>query len=191
MKALVILGSPRVKMNTDTLLDEVIRGMEQNKVSVEKIELGKRNIHPCIACGACEKTGTCFIKDDMKEMYQKFNEADIIIIGSPLYFNSVSAITKTMIDRCQAFWSSKYVLNKSSIDKTKKRRGLFVCVAGAKQSENGFIGATIVMELFFKAINAKYEENILIDNTDKTFVKNRREILAKAFEAGKKISSTL
>lgn len=177
-------------MNTDTLLNQVMKGLEQNKVFIEKIELEKLNIRPCISCNACAKTGTCFMRDDMEEMYDKFNEADMIIIGSPLYFNSVSAIAKAMIDRCQALWSSKYVLNKPSIDKRKKRRGLFVCTAGAKQSENGFIGATVVMDLFFKAINAKYEENLLVDNTDAILVKDRKELLDKAFELGQKISSS-
>jgi len=184
MKALVILGSPRVKMNTDILLEEVIKGLKSQNVEVEKIELGRLKFEPCISCNICGKTGHCYKKDDMTAIYDKFNTSDIIVIGSPMYFNSVTAITKTMIDRCQSFWSSKYILNQSSIDKSKKRKGMFVCVGGAKQSEEGFIGATVVMDLFFKAINTEYIYNMLVDNTDEVFVGDSKEILENAYKIG-------
>ncbi|QXM05792.1 flavodoxin family protein [Crassaminicella indica] len=188
MKALAILGSPRVKMNTDLLLNSVIQGLEEQHVVVEKIELKKFNIHPCIACGACEKTGVCFINDDMHKLYQKFDAADIVVFASPLYFNSVTSIAKTMIDRCQMFWSSKYVYNKPAIDRTKKRNGMFIATAGSLQKENGFMGATLVVDLFFRAINTKYHYNLLVDNTDKLFVKERLGLLEKAYEMGKKLT---
>lgn len=188
MKALVILGSPRIKMNTDILLDEAIKGLKLQGVEVEKIELGRLKFEPCTSCNACGKTGYCYKKDDMTGIYDKFNDSDIIVIGSPMYFNSVTAITKAMIDRCQSFWSSKYVLNKSSIDKNKRRKGMFVCVGGAKQSEEGFIGATVVMDLFFKAINTEYTYNMLVDNTDEVFVGDSKELLQTAYEMGVKLA---
>jgi multimeric flavodoxin WrbA len=187
LKALAILGSPRIKMNTDILLDKVIDGLEDRDVFVEKIELRKLNIHPCIACGACEKTGNCFMKDDMNLLYNKFDEADIVVFASPLYFNSVTSMSKIMIDRCQMFWSSKYVLNKSSINRAKKRNGLFICTGGSVQKENIFLGATLVMDLFFKAINTKYQYNLFADRTDKILVKERIELLDKAYEMGQKL----
>lgn len=188
MKALVILGSPRVKMNTDILLEQVIKGLESQNVEVEKIELGKLKFDPCISCNACGKTGYCYKKDDMTGIYDKFNHSDIIVIGSPMYFNSVTAIIKAMIDRCQSFWSSKYILNESSIDKSRRRKGMFVGVGGAKQSEEGFIGAKVVMDLFFKAINTEYMYNILVDNTDEVFVGDSEELLEKAYEMGIKLA---
>lgn len=184
MKALVIFGSPRTKMNTDILLEQVIKGLEAKNVEVEKIELGKLKFDPCISCNACGQTGQCYKKDDLTSIYDKFDTSDIIVVGSPMYFNSVTAITKTMIDRCQAFWSSKYILNKPSIDKNKKRKGMFVCVGGAKQPEEGFIGATVVMDLFFKAINTEYVYNMLVDNTDEVFVGDSKDLLKKAYKMG-------
>ncbi|MBB6217029.1 multimeric flavodoxin WrbA [Anaerosolibacter carboniphilus] len=187
MKALVVLGSPRSKMNTDILLEQIIRGLSTEVIEIEKIQLGKLTISPCISCNACGKTGLCFIKDDMTEIYEKFNQSDIIVIGSPLYFNSVTGITKMMIDRCQAFWSSKYVFNQPSIDKNRARKGVFVCTGGAKQSEDGFIGATVVMDLFFKAINTEYTHNLLVDNTDEFFTGERKDILDRAYDIGKEL----
>lgn len=185
MKALVVLGSPRSKMNTDILLEQIISGLSTETIEIEKILLNKLTINPCISCNACGKTGACFIKDDMAEIYEKFNHSDIIIIGSPLYFNSVTGITKMMIDRCQAFWSSKYVYNQPSIDKNRARKGVFVCTGGAKQPESGFVGATRVMDLFFKAINTEYAHNLLVDNTDELFTGERRDILDRAYNIGK------
>ena len=112
VKALAIMGSPRIKMNTDRVIEKIIQGLKQEEVFVEKIELAKRKIEPCTACGYCESTGLCIIRDDMTDLYKQFDESDIIIVGSPLYFNSVTGITKIMIDRCQAFWRSKYILQK-------------------------------------------------------------------------------
>ncbi len=190
MRALVILGSPRINMNTDILLNEVIKGLQSQNVEVEKIVLGQLKFDPCIACDACAETGHCYKRDDLTDIYDKFNDSDIIVVGSPMYFNSVTAITKAMIDRCQTYWSSKYKLNRSSIDKNKRRRGMFVGVGGTKYEnlEKDFIGATVVMELFFKAINTEYMYNILVDNTDRVFVGDRKELLKKAYSMGIKLA---
>ena len=188
LKALAILGSPRKNKNTDVLLNKVIEGLMEKEVQVEKIELKNEKIAHCTGCYACAKTGICFIKDDMSKMYSKFDEADIIIIATPLYFNSVSSITKAMIDRCQAFWASKYVLNKPSIDRNKKRRGLFICTAGSELKREGFIGAEVVIDLFFKAVNTQNSESMLVDQTDKIMVKDREDILREGYEIGKKLS---
>ncbi len=190
MKALIILGSPRSKMNTDILIEKIISGLSTESIEIEKILLSKLTINPCVSCNACGKTGVCFIKDDMAEIYEKFNQSDIIVIGSPLYFNSVTGITKMMIDRCQAFWSSKYVFNQPTIDKGRMRKGVFVCTGGAKQSDEGFIGATLVMDLFFKAINTAYTYNLLVDNTDEQFTGNRSDILDRAYRIGKELTKS-
>ncbi len=189
MKALVISGSPRANQNTDILLDRLIEGLELQDVDVEKIDLAGLKYDPCIGCDVCGKTGHCFMDDGITPIYDKFNEADIIVIGSPMYFNSVTAITKAMIDRCQAFWSSKYILNKSSIDQNKKRRGIYVGVGGAKHPdlEKGFIGATVVMDLFFRAVNTDYMYNLLVDNTDEVGVADREDVLKNAYELGVKL----
>ncbi|PAB59221.1 flavodoxin family protein [Anaeromicrobium sediminis] len=191
MKALVLLGSPRRAMNTDFILDCVIGGLIEKNVEVEKIFLRNMSINHCVDCKACAKTGHCIIDDDMKLLYPKLDEADIIILGSPLYFNSVSSITKTMIDRCEAFWCSKYLLKKSSIDRNKKRKGMFVCTAGSKADNHQFKGATLVADLFFKSVNAEYTHNILIDNTDEKNTKKREKLIEIAYNNGKEIVDEL
>lgn len=186
-KVLAIMGSQRKNKNTDILLDAVLDGVNTGEVEIKKVYLKDLDMSPCKACAACEKTGKCIIKDDMTEIYDDFNHSDIIIIASPLYFNTVSSLTKIMIDRCQVYWSSKYVLKNPSIDRNKKRTGMFISVGGAPERKDHFDACIPVMDLFFKAINTEYKENLFASNTDEISVWERKDLLRMAFEKGKKL----
>ena len=142
-------------------------------------------IKPCIGCYKCGEIGNCIYNDEMNKLYIEFDKADVIILATPLYFNSVSSISKVMIDRCHALWASKFLLKKPLIDMSKKRKGILICTAGAKQKENGFVGALVVADLFFKSMNAKLIKNILVDNTDNIPISNRGKILKDAYNIGK------
>lgn len=179
------MGSPRKGSNTDILLDKVIEGLNKENIEAKKIILREKKIFPCTSCYYCGQKGKCCIKDDMNELYYGFDNSDGIIIASPIYFNTVSSLTKIMIDRCQMFWSSKYLLKNSSIDREKNRIGMFISVGGAPFRTDQFSASTPVVELFFKAINTKYKHNILISGTDENPVWERPDILEKAFEMGK------
>lgn len=104
MKVLVINGSPRAKGNSDLLCDEFIRGAEEAGHSVEKASLREKEIHPCRACYACFKTGVCVQKDDMSEILQKAEDADVLVFASPTYFLTMSGQMKVMIDRLLPNW---------------------------------------------------------------------------------------
>lgn len=186
-KVLAIMGSPRKKQNTDRILGKVIEGIETTTIDIKKIYLGDMKFSSCIACDNCAKTGKCFMNDDMSEIYKLFDESDAIIIASPLYFNTVSSLTKMMIDRCQVYWSSKYVLKNPSIDVNKKRVGIFIGVGGAPYRENQFDACIPVIDLFFKAINTQYKNNLFISNTDKLKTWEREDKLKEAYEIGKRL----
>ncbi|RKD34272.1 flavodoxin family protein [Thermohalobacter berrensis] len=185
-KVLAIMGSPRKGKNTDILLNMVIKGIKKNGNNVEKIYLSDMELNPCTGCNYCAKRGECVINDDIQKLYDKFNDSDGIILASPLYFNTVSSIAKIMIDRCQVYWSNKFVLKNPYIDTTKDRIGMFICVGGAPYNRKHFDGCFPVIDLFFKAINTTYKYNILVSDTDKVPVWNRKDILAKAYSMGNK-----
>ena len=187
MRVLALLGSPRLSKNTDILLEEVLRGTSRCDAEIKKYELKKLKINPCIGCYKCGEKGHCIYNDDMKELYIEFDKADVTILASPLYFNSVSSISKLMIDRCHGLWVSKYILKKPLIDRYKKRKGIFICTAGAKQEEDGFMGALMVADLFFKSVNAKVYKNLLIDDTDNISISDRSEVLKRAYNIGKEV----
>lgn len=104
MKVLVVNGSPRAKGNSDLLCDEFIRGAREAGHNVEKISLREKNISYCKACYACFRTGRCVQKDDMAEILEKAQEADVIVLASPTYFLTISGQMKVMIDRLLPKW---------------------------------------------------------------------------------------
>ena len=98
-KVLVLSASPRVGGNSDTLCDEFIKGAIEAGHAVEKIFLRSQKIGYCMGCGACAKTGVCVLKDDMADILQKMIDADVIVMATPVYFYTMNAQLKTLIDR--------------------------------------------------------------------------------------------
>lgn len=99
-KVLAIVSSPRKGGNSELLVDEFVKGAQETGQEVEKVCLREKKIAPCIACEACLRNGgTCVQRDDMAEVLQKLIETDVIVLATPVYYYSVCAQLKTMIDR--------------------------------------------------------------------------------------------
>jgi len=98
-KILILSGSPRKEGNSDILCDALIKGAQEAGHTTEKIYVNDQKIGFCQACEACQPTGECFQKDDMGPILKKMVEADAIVLGTPVYFYSMSAQLKTLIDR--------------------------------------------------------------------------------------------
>ncbi len=104
-KVLILSGSPRKGGNSDTLCDQFMKGAQETGNEVEKIFVADKKIGYCRACYYCnDHKGECIIKDDMAEILQKMLDADVIVLSSPVYFYSISAQLKTVIDRTVARW---------------------------------------------------------------------------------------
>lgn len=102
-KVLVLSASPRRGGNSDLLCDQFISGAEESGNSAEKIFLADKRIGYCIACDYCKKhDGACFQKDDMHSILEKMIAADVIVIATPVYFYTMDAQIKTVIDRTVA-----------------------------------------------------------------------------------------
>lgn len=98
---LIISSSPRRGGNSDTLCDEFLRGASDAGHMVEKIFLRDKTIHYCTGCSMCSLHGKpCPQKDDIPEILDKMVAADIIVMATPVYFYTMSAQMKTLIDRC-------------------------------------------------------------------------------------------
>jgi multimeric flavodoxin WrbA len=104
-RIIVLLGSPRKKGNSATLAQQVIAGAQAEGAQVESFFLHGMNIQPCNACDACLKTvePACIVDDDMQILYPKLQQADVIVLASPIYWFTVSAQAKLFMDRCYAF----------------------------------------------------------------------------------------
>ena len=100
-KVLILSSSPRRGGNSDTLCDEFLRGAADAGNDTEKIFLRDKNIGYCTGCGTCSLYGKpCPQQDDAAEIVGKMVAADVIVMATPVYFYTMSAQMKTLIDRC-------------------------------------------------------------------------------------------
>lgn len=153
---LILSGSPRKNGNSDALCDQFMKGAQEAGHQVEKIRVAEKKIGFCRACYACRDTGKCAIRDDMEGVLQKIIDADVLVLASPVYFYSIDAQLKALIDRTVARWQEVkdkefyYIMTaadgeRASMDTTLACfRGYADCVEGAK--EMGVIYGTGVYE---------------------------------------------
>lgn len=104
-RVLILSGSPRKGGNSDSLCEQFAKGAQEAGHKVEKIWIQGKKIAPCLACYYCkDHNGECAIRDDMKEVLDKMIAADVLVLSSPVYFYSISAQLKSVIDRTVARW---------------------------------------------------------------------------------------
>ena len=104
-----ILASPRIGGNCDILLDRALQAAGQNGAATEKIVINNLRFVPCQDCEQVKDNGQCKIEDDFQRIYAAVIRADSIIVASPIYFGSISAQLKMVIDRFQCYWRAKYL----------------------------------------------------------------------------------
>jgi multimeric flavodoxin WrbA len=112
VKIIGINGSPRKNSNTSYLVETALKSAESAGANIEIINLGSANIEPCVACDICKATGECAIYDDMREILDIMMKSDGMIIGSPVYFGSVTSQLKMLIDRTRPLRGSFRLKNK-------------------------------------------------------------------------------
>ncbi|MBP7056319.1 MAG: flavodoxin family protein [Candidatus Omnitrophica bacterium] len=181
MKILGISGSPRRRGNTEILLDDALEGARSEGAFTKKLILNELNIKPCQACGGCDDTGRCVIRDDMDIVYKEAHSADCVILASPLYFGSVSAQTKAVIDRFQCEWVRRNILRSAD---EKLKVGAFICVSGANRPKL-FSDARKIVRIFFKSIGIEYRGELFCAGADaKGLVKRNAGARYKALRLG-------
>lgn len=186
IKVLGILGSPRREGNTELLLDRALAGAASAGGEVEKVVLSELSLSPCTNCDECGLTGECTIQDDMTYLYPKLRELDRLILASPIFFLSVSAQTKMMIDRCQSLWIAKYRLGRG-IGGRDKRRGLFLSIAGRNRPRE-FQPAIAVVKAFFATIDVEYSQELFFGGIEgKGDVIQHPTALEEAIAAGARL----
>ena len=102
MKAVGICGSPRKNGNTEFLIHRCLSRLGMAGIRTEFVPLAERTIRPCRACGICRqrKDGTCSVKDDdFHDVYARILAADVIVVGSPVYFGSATPNMMALLDR--------------------------------------------------------------------------------------------
>ena len=166
MKQIVVFsGSPRKGGNTDLMADAFLTGASSQRAKVEKIRLIELKYSPCIECGGCDETGVCILKDDLTDIYPKIENADIVVLASPMFFYNITANSQALVERSQAFWVRQYVLKQGKVG-GKRREGIFLS-AGATKGKLLFDGSLRVMKYFFDAIGGDIVAALLIRGAEK------------------------
>lgn len=146
-QVLILSGSPRIQGNSETLCDEFAKGAKAAGHVVEKVNITKHDIHYCIGCGMCQRNGGhCVQKDDMEMVLDKMEQADVIVLGTPVYFYNMSAQMKTLIDRtCPRYTSlgnKDYYIIMAAAEEDRAPmqhvlesfRGFFNCLDNAREA---------------------------------------------------------
>jgi multimeric flavodoxin WrbA len=98
-RVLGVVGSPRRGGNTETLVDEVLRGAEEAGATVEKVILSEMDVRPCMACNACVKNGGCVQEDGMRRLLDSMMSSGAWVLGTPVYWWGPTAQFKAFMDR--------------------------------------------------------------------------------------------
>lgn len=145
-KVLIISASPREGGNSDTLCNQFAKGAQEKGHQVEKLRLVELHIDYCSACYSCKKLGYCVKKDDMEQIVEKMRKADVIVLATPVYFYTMCAQMKTLIDRTLGAAQKPGLENKDfyliataaagkfQMERTiEGLRGYLECIPGAKE----------------------------------------------------------
>ena len=177
-KILILSGSPRKGGNSDILCDEFMKGALSTGASVEKIRVAEKKIAPCSGCYFCRKSGgRCALNDDMGEILQKIIDCDVLVLSSPVYFYSMCAQLKAVIDRTVARWTEI------------KNKDLYYIATAAEADDDTLDTTLACFHGFAKCVDGYEEKGTLYGKGlyEMGAVNNRPELMTIAYEMGNSI----
>jgi len=191
-RILAIYGSPRRNGNTASLLKRSVQGARDEGAEVNEIVLRDLKMSPCLEIYGCKKTGRCVIQDDFQAVYDQLLECDGVMLASPIFFYTVSAHTKILMDRCQSLWVRKYWVEKTPAGKRElSRKGLFISV-GATSGKRLFDGALLSVRYFFDPLDMELWRSLLYRGLDfEGEVEKFAGYLEEAHHAGRELCQSI
>lgn len=187
MKVLMINGSPHAKGNTYTALHEMEKIFEENGIETELVTVGNQAVRGCVACLSCREKGKCVFDDIVNELAPKFEQADGLVVGSPVYYASANATLIAVLDRL--FYSTGF-------DKTMKvgaavaaaRRGGLTSTFDEMNKYFTISGMPVASGQYWNGIHGRLAEEAKQDGEGlqmmRTLVRNMA-FLMKSIELGK------
>ena len=189
MKVLGISASPRENSNSDILLRQALSGASSAGTEAEYLRLCKFNIAPCSACGACYATGECPVGDDFQAVLPKILAADRLVFASPIFFMSVCAQAKILIDRCQCLWATKYILKRPIIGPREISRLAMIIAVGGKKGGKGFDCIRLMMKYYLDTVDMGYFANLFVSNADEAGkIADNDKAMQEAVRLGKELA---
>jgi len=189
LKVLGISTSPRVDGSSDLLLRQALAGAESTGASTEYISLRDFNIAPCVECNDCYTTGKCRVEDDFQLILQKMLDADRLIFATPIFFMTVCAQAKALIDRGQCLWANKHILKKPLFTTDRDRRAMAIAVGGSKSTKM-FEGIRLTMKYWLDVLEFNYTAELFINQIgEPARIKQHPTALNDAYRLGRELTT--
>ncbi len=185
LKVLGISASPRRDGNTDLLLQKALSGALETGADVEHLRACNYRIEGCDECNACSTTGACRVQDDYQQILDKMLAADRIVFATPVFFLTVSAQAKLLIDRGQCLWMRKNVLGLPLFEPKRDRRGMLIAVGGSRGRRQFQCVRRPVLS-YFRYLEVDYVCGLCVNQVDeKGAILARSDALEHAFQLGR------
>jgi multimeric flavodoxin WrbA len=185
-KILIVLGSPRKNGNTATLAEALAKGAGEAGAEVERFYLQGMSIHPCTGCDKCqeETDQLCVIDDDMQTLYGKVEQADTLVIATPVYWFTVSAQTKLFMDRLYALGGPDgYSVLEG------KRIGIILAYADPDPFVSGAVNALRTFQDAFRYVGADIVGMVYGSASKAGEIKQNKDVMEKAYQLGGELGS--
>jgi multimeric flavodoxin WrbA len=184
LQVLGISTSPRRDGNSDLLLQRALAGTLEAGADVEYLRACEYRIAGCDECDACSTTGDCRVQDDYQQILDRMLAADRIIFATPVFFLTVSAQAKLLIDRGQCLWIRKNVLGLPLFESKRDRRGMFIAVGGSR-GKRQFQCVRRPILSYFKYLEVDCASSLCINRVDeKGAILKHPDALEHAFRLG-------
>lgn len=188
MNVLLFSGSPRKKGHTAELSSILVNRLAENNITVDLINCYQTPVAPCTDCRYCWKHPSCSIDDAMTEIYRKIDAADIFIFAAPVYFFSLPAPMKMIVDRLQCCWAA--VKRGDSVPSDTPRYGAGILTGGAPAFPDQFSGTERVIEAVFRDLHAESLGFITLSATDRFSPGSDKSAEIEVLELAEKILET-
>jgi multimeric flavodoxin WrbA len=182
MKTLIFNGSPRKKGNTASLVEELVRHLDGE---VRIIRAYDCDVKPCVDCRFCWKNTGCAVKDGMQAIYGDIQEADNIVIASPMYFSVLTGQLLAVLSRLQTYWCAKFFRHEEPVP--KKKKGAVIIVRGG---DGELKRAEDTARILLQDMNAKQVGLVFADNSDTTPSAEDPEVLEAIRVLAEKLNSS-
>ena len=185
---LALAGSPRRGGNTDLLLAEAMRGARDAGHEVIHVVASELDLSGCVACGGCSREGRCVVMDDMQHVFIDLDRAHHVIVAAPIFFMGLPGQLKNLIDRCQLYWSRKYVLHQPSGRQFPGGNAGAILVGGT-DFKHVFDGSRWVLKSLCHCLELHYTQELCLRHIDQRGdIQKHPEHLEAVYNLGLNIS---
>ncbi len=162
-----ILASPRLNGNSRVLLDramETLRHKQPAHLDIQELLISRLDIAPCRACEDCFDDGRCRQRDDMDRVQSILENADLLVVASPVYFSGPPGPFKQLIDRCQNIWAAKTLLRRQNPRRAHRRA--LILLAAARKTPRVFEATQAIIRAWLRSLDVPAEQVVTCPGVD-------------------------